>query len=950
MNVPNEKTPISAFPTWGYKLTHSNLYIMDVSQLFHGPNAGYMFELYERYLADPTSADSATKALFENWNPSQNDAQAHLNGQAAATVPAAQPAANASTIVGIANLANAIRRDGHLAAQLDPLGTAPPGDQSLEAATHNVTDAQLRATPGSIFSGALAQSPTAYDAIATLRSVYSNVIGFEIDHIHDPKERQWLRDAAEQRSFHPDNQPKDLKKLLERLTEVEGFEQFLHTAFQGKKRFSIEGLDTLVIILDEVLVGASEQDVRNVLIGMAHRGRLSVLTHVMQKPAVEILAEFKDNYAINDDQNYTGDVKYHFGYKRAINGKYNLIVEMADNPSHLELVNPVVEGMARAATSQTDKPGMVTFDPHAVVPITIHGDAAFAGQGIVAETFNMARIPGWRTGGTIHIIANNQIGYTADWYESRATTYASDIAKGFGMPVIHVNADDVEACIEVARIATAYQTIFEKDIVIDLIGYRRYGHNEGDEPRFTQPKMYQLVDKHPRVRELWAIELEKRGLVTKAEADALLQAEFDKLQKDYDSMDKSPAAQPDYEPDKHQYLQWPTQVSAEVLREYNAELLKLPEGFELHRGLKRVMQRRAKALDTLDDATIDWGLAESLAFASIVSDGTPIRITGEDAERGTFSHRHAALHDANNGDFYVPLHHLPSSQATFECRNSALSENAAVGFEYGYALKQPHSLVLWEAQFGDFVNGAQAVIDEYVVSGRAKWGHNSPLVMLLPHGYEGMGPDHSTARLSRFLNLAADLNMRIVNPTTAAQYFHLLRRHVQHLSTVPRPLIVMSPKSLLRHAMARSSLKELSEGFFMPVIDDPSISSQRRRHIKRLVLCSGKIYVEAVTHAARPEKPDVAFVRIEQLYRFPLDEVAELVSKYKGIEEVVWLQEEPKNGGAYYYVKPLLEKILGDTPLRYIGRPHRASPAEGTTTWHKINQDQIIASTYAFDQ
>ncbi len=922
---------------------------MDVSHLFHGPNAGYLFELYDQYQSDRSSVDDATRALFDNWAPTESLATS--NGSSASAPPVAKSVPtqqSADTLVGIANLANSIRRYGHKAAALDPLGKTPPGDLSLELETHSLSEADLRSTPGHLFKKYLTVSAeTAWDAIEQLRAIYSSSIGFEVDHIDGRAERTWFRKAAEGRIYHPDNQPKDLKALLQRLTEVEGFEQFLHTTFQGKKRFSIEGLDVMVPVLDELLLGASNDSVRNILIGMAHRGRLSVLTHVMQKPAEEILAEFKDNYQVNDDQNYTGDVKYHFGYKRAINGKFNLMVEMADNPSHLELVNPVVEGMARAAVSRTDQGGKVTFDPHAVVPIVIHGDAAFAGQGIVAETFNMARIPGWRTGGTIHIIANNQVGFTADWFESRGTLYASDIAKGFEMPVLHVNADDVEACIEVARIAMAYQVEFEKDIVIDLIGYRRYGHNEGDEPRFTQPQMYQRVDQHKTVRALWANELVGRGVVTAEEAEQMLTMRTSALQAAYDKMDKSPAAALTFEPDTHQYRKWETEVSAELLRSYNDEMLTLPEGFELHRGLKRVMNRRATALDDYEKEAIDWGHAEALAFASIISEGTPIRITGEDAERGTFSHRHAVVRDINSGALHIPLHELSTAKATFECRNSALSENAALGFEYGYALKQPTSVVMWEAQFGDFVNGAQAVIDEFIASGRAKWGHNAPLVMLLPHGYEGMGPDHSTARMARFLNLAADRNMRIVNPTSAGQYFHLLRRHVQHLSTMPRPLVVMSPKSLLRHPMSRSSLQSLSEGYFMPVIDDPTISSQRRRHVKRIALCSGKIYVEAMGHASRPDKPATAFVRIEQLYRFPLDEIKAILEKYKGIEEVVWLQEEPKNGGAYYYAKPLLESILGDMPLQYIGRPHRASPAEGSLTWHKVQQDKIIEAAYA---
>ena len=915
---------------------------MDVKQLFYGPNAGFALELYERYLADPTSVDEQTARLFAYVDPaSLNEA---TSAAAVVSAPAQVGAGVNVKAAAVADLANAIRDYGHLAAQLDPLGSTPPGDPLLRLETHDLTEADLAQLPASLVKGAWdAQGGTAADAVARLRSVYSATVGYDIAHIHNPAEREWLRNSAETHRFHPSNDPVDEKALLERLTQVEGFEQYLHNTFQGKKRFSIEGLDIIVPMLDEILDDAARQEISSVLIGMAHRGRLNVLTHVMQKPYAEMLAEFKDIYAGTEMVNYTGDVKYHFGYTRNI-GK--LTVQMADNPSHLELVNPVVEGMARAAGSKTNQGGQVRMDPFAVMPILIHGDAAFAGQGIVPETLNLSRLPGWRVGGTIHFIANNQIGFTTDYIESRSTLYASDIAKGFEIPVIHVNADDVEACIEVARLAMAYQTKFEKDILIDLVGYRRYGHNEGDEPRMTQPDMYRMVDQHPTVWRQWATKLEQQGVIGSGEADAMMQSQFAQLAEIYAAMDKTEKQLAQFVHDRSLYRNWETQVDADALVAYNNELMKLPDGFELHRGLKRVMQRRAKALDTLDDMSIDWGHAEALAFASILAEGTPIRLTGEDAERGTFSHRHAIVRNMVDGARYAALQYLPQAKASFEVRNSALSENAAVGFEYGYTLQKPDSLVLWEGQFGDFVNGAQPVIDEYITSGRAKWNHRAPLIMLLPHGYEGQGPDHSTARLERFLQMAADRNMRIVNPTTAAQYFHLLRRHMLHLQADPRPLIVMTPKSLLRHPMARSSLRELAEGGFRPIIDDPTVTPQKRRHIKRVVLCSGKVYVDAMTSSLRPENPDVAFVRVEQLYRFPLKQIRDLLAAYKGCQEVVWMQEEPQNGGSWYYARSMLARAAGDLPLNYIGRPHRASPAEGALHWHRVNQDAIIKQAY----
>ncbi len=918
---------------------------MNINELFHGANAGYVWELYEQYEVDPNSVEPSTRKLFDNWKPSENGASS--NGHVAATEAQAAPVQFGmdTRSADVANAAQQIRDFGHLGAKIDPLGTARTKDRVLHI--DELLAGDYTSLPSDIVGGPIAdRTNNAAEALAELRRVYMGSIGFDVAHIYDAKEREWLRESAESRRYHPDNMPVNERELLQLLTRVEGFEQFLHTTFQGKKRFSIEGLDVMVPLLEEILQQAAEQDIHDILIGMAHRGRLNVLAHTMQKPYTELLAEFKDAYALHGND-YTGDVKYHYGYKRKIagRGKVELTVEMADNPSHLELVNPVIEGMARAAGSLTDHRGQVQFDPFAVLPILIHGDAAFAGQGIVPETLNLSRLPGWRTGGTIHIIANNQIGFTTDNEESRSTLYASDLAKGFEIPIIHVNADDVLACIEVARFAMAYQTAFEKDFLIDLVGYRRYGHNEGDEPRMTQPIMYGQIDAHPTVRERYATQLVERGVLTQAQADGMVADHFAEMTETLENMKLEPVLPPEFKASVHEYRKWETQVPVETLQRYNDELLQLPEGFELQKGLQRVIGRRAK-IKGLDDESIDWGHAESLAFATILADGTPIRLTGEDVERGTFSHRHAVLRNMQDGSRYIPLQQLADGKATFEARNSALSENAAVGFEYGYALTKPHSMVLWEGQFGDFVNGAQPIIDEYIVSGNAKWNHHAPLVLLLPHGYEGQGPDHSTARLERWLQMAADRNMRIVYPTTAAQYYHLLRRHKLHLEADPRPLIVMSPKSLLRHPLARSSFNQLAEGYFMPVIDDPTVSDERRDAITRLVLCSGKIYVDAMTSELRPENPHTAFVRVEQLYRFPLEQIEEVMAQYNNLEEIVWMQEEPRNTGAWYYAKPLIDKVLNGLPLRYIGRPHRASPAEGSMSWHKVNQENIIKEAY----
>lgn len=917
---------------------------MDLHELFHGPNAGIVAELYEQYISAPASVDPQLQTLFANWQPNYEE-NSQDNVTTSTTVSIMSGDGNSAAV---ANLANTIRNYGHVAASIDPLRPEHThNDPLLELEGHGLTDAALAQLPGHVVSGTIGRStPSAAAAIEQLRAVYTGTIGYDFAHIVAPDERAWLREMAETRCFHPENDPIDRQKVLQELTQVEGFEQYLHRKFVGKKRFSIEGLDMMVPMLNVILDGAVNDKVNNVMIGMAHRGRLNVLTHVMQKPYQQMLSEFKDIVEASPDENWTGDVKYHYGSVRQLSD--DVQVRLVDNPSHLELVNPVLEGMTRAAGTTADQPGSAQFDKNRVMPILIHGDAAFIGQGIVPETINLSLLPGWHTGGTIHIIANNQIGFTTDYVQSRSTHYSSDVAKGFSIPIVHVNADDIEACIEVARLAYAYQVRFEKDFLIDLIGYRRYGHNEGDEPRFTQPTMYKLIDDHQTARALWAAELEKRGDIVQGDADKLLADHFSEMEAAYKQINQdAPLLSLEHVPDRLDMGIQDTAVSADKLRAYHDELHQLDDKLLLNSRLARIFNKRQKALDSLDSPTIDWGHAEWLSYASILADGTPIRLTGEDVERGTFSHRHTVLRDQNTGERYTPHQTLSYANASFECHNSALTENAAIGFEYGYSLQAPERLIIWEAQFGDFVNGAQPMIDEFIVSGRAKWDQKSALVMLLPHGYEGQGPDHSTARLERWLTMAADRNIRIVNPTTAAQIFHLFRRQVSIMKKDARPLIVMSPKSLLRHPMSRSSLRELTEGTWQHVLDDPTITSQRKRFIKRIVLCSGKVYVEAMTSEHRPEKPDVALVRIEQLYRFPLREVRKLLDGYKGIEEIVWLQEEPMNGGAWKYVQPLLNEIVqGRWPIKYIGRPNRASPAEGYFAWHKSKQDEIMQKVY----
>jgi 2-oxoglutarate dehydrogenase E1 component len=664
------------------------------------------------------------------------------------------------------------------------------------------------------------------------------------------------------------------------------------------------------------------------------------------------LAEFKDptvNFTTRNELGWTGDVKYHKGARRAVKGGelIQMIVNMPPNPSHLEHVDPVIIGMARAAGSRVDRSGPPEFFSNASLPLLIHGDASFPAQGVVAESLNLSRLDGYSVSGTVHIITNNQLGYTTDPEEGRSTLYASDLAKGFEIPVIHVNADDPEACIEAARTAFAYRQKFQKDFLIDLIGYRRYGHNEGDEPTFTQPKMYEKIARHLSVRQRWANALLERKLIEAQKAEDLVQKYMSELQKVSDSLTlEQVILEPQLEPPPPgEARRVKTAVPLSKLRELNQGLLSLPDGFTVHRKIERAMRKRREILEKPDENSVDWATAEELALASILVDGIPIRLTGEDVARGTFSQRHAVFHDPKTGKKHIPLQTIPAARASFEVVNSPLSENATIGFEFGYNIQAPKRLVIWEAQYGDFINAAQAIIDEFVVSARAKWEQTPSLVFLLPHGYEGQGPDHSSGRLERFLQLAAQTNLRVANCTTAAQYFHLLRRQAALLESDPLPLVVMTPKSLLRHPLVFSPPRQLAEGSWQPVIDDGNARAHPE-NVRRLILCSGKIYVDLVTSELYGSNPEVAILRIEQLYPFPSAELQAAFEAYPKVEEVMWVQEEPKNMGAWSFAKSRLNEIIsGRWPLRYIGRIQNSSPAEGSSAWHAVNQQAIIRQT-----
>jgi 2-oxoglutarate dehydrogenase E1 component len=930
---------------------------------FHGPNAGYVLDLYDRFRHDPASVGPETRAAFERIDPRAVEALLAPAGTAVAAPAAAAPAPvyDVDAIVGAATLAQAIRDYGHLDVQLDPLGTPPHGAPELHPTFHGITDAQLTSLPADAVPGRVTDdAANAKEAIDHLRLVYSSGIGYDFDQVQIAEERAWLREAVEGAHYAANLDAETKKKLLRRLTEVEAFERFLHQTYLGQKRFSIEGTDTLVPMLDAIIHDAAADGVREVVVGMAHRGRLNVLTHVMGKPYEAIVAAFEGGMGRtatapseqSSDDGVTGDVKYHLGARLA-QGADGATVEvplvLAPNPSHLEFVNPVVEGMVRASQDQRGQRGAPAQDCNRSLAILLHGDAAFPGQGIVAETLNLSGLPGYTTGGTIHIIVNNQIGFTTDMRDSRTTLYASDLAKGFEIPVVHVNADDPVSCLTVSRLATAYRQRFGKDFMIDLVGYRRWGHNEGDEPAFTQPRMYAAITQHPTARQRFADALVREGAIAAEDAAGMLQGALERLaatRRLVIERGSSVAAvdengRYDLNPDVA------TAAAAEDLRAYDAAIHSLPEGFQASTKLLRQWERRAAILSQ-PDGKIDWAHAESLAFAAILADGTPIRLTGQDSERGTFSQRHLVLHDAASGRRWVPLQELPAARASFVVYNSPLSEAAAVGFEYGYTVHAPEALVLWEAQFGDFVNGAQVLIDQFIAAARAKWQQEPALVLLLPHGYEGQGPEHSSARLERFLQLYAEGNLLVANPTTAAQYFHLLRRQAASLAAERRPLVVMTPKSLLRNPLAASTLDQLAGGSFRPVLDDTAAAPEA---ITRLVLCSGKIVVELESNARRGEATHVGVARLELLAPFPAEALTAVLGRYPNLSEIVWVQEEPRNMGAWSYVEPRLRELLTALdrllPIAYIGRPERASPAEGSPERHAAEHARIAQLAFA---
>ena len=924
------------------------------SALF-GMNAAAIERLYEEFMSDPDSVPESWRRYFRSLGDLQDEVahtpirrqlrenarRAHGNGATRAPVGWAGQAASEKQ-ASVSRLIQVYGLRGHQIADIDPLGLMErpvPGVLKLDYL--GLTDADMDTE---FFTGGLAgtghRRMKLRDIIELLKKIYCGKIGAEFAHISRSRERLWLRQQFEQGMVSASFSPDERLWILEQLTAAEGIERYLHTRFVGQKRFSLEGGESLIPMLDDLIQRGGESGLREFVIGMAHRGRINVLVNVLGKPPQELFEEFEGN--IDPDQvKGSGDVKYHKGFSADMKTPGgNVHIALAFNPSHLEIVNPVVEGSVRARQQRRGD-----LDRDEVLPVLIHGDAAFAGQGVVAETFQLSQTNGFRTGGTVHIVINNQIGFTTSRpSDARSTPYATDIAKMVEAPIFHVNGDDPEAAVFVIRLALAYRRKFKKDVVIDFVCYRRHGHNEADEPSATQPVMYGRIRDHETTRQLYAARLVADGIIDAERAE--------RLQDDYrERLDQGEPVPKtllgnignEYTVDWSRYLdtEWDDEVDTTITPEKVALLTKkateLPPGFVLHGRVQRIIDERVRM--GAGEVDMDWGYAETLACAALIDDGFDCRLVGQDTSRGTFFHRHSVLHNQRNRDEFVPLQTISDRPSSFRVIDSLLSEEAVLGFEYGYATTEPRTLVIWEAQYGDFVNGAQVVIDQFISSGEAKWGRLCGLTMFLPHGYEGQGPEHSSARLERFLQLCAENNMQVCVPSTPAQMFHMLRR--QMLRDYRKPLIVMTPKSLLRHKLSVSPLSELSQGGFrtiVPEIDDLDPASTRR-----LVFCSGKVYYDLLEARRASNVDDVALVRIEQLYPFPVDEYAATLEAWPNAEEIVWCQEEPQNQGAWYQIRHRLVEPLSDgPPLYYAGRPSAAAPAAGLLKTHLRQQQELV--------
>ena len=942
----------------------------DLSTIFSGANSAFISELYARYLRDPRSVDPSWAELFAgltedaasvrasvegpSWAPRNGHAieepgeKAKPDGMAAAT----QADIRTATLDSIRALMliRAYRIRGHLLAHLDPLGLEKREPHpELDPATYGFTEADYD-RPIFIDNVLGLESATLREILSILRDTYCGSIGVEFMHIGDPEQKRWIQERIEGIRNHTDFTIKGKRAILERLTAAETFERFLDKKYTGTKRFGLEGGEAAIPALEQILKRGGQLGVREVVIGMPHRGRLNVLANFMGKPFAAIFSEFQGNAAHPEDVQGSGDVKYHMG--TSSDREFDDIkvhLSLNANPSHLEAVNPVVLGKVRA--KQMRRKDLSRDDQMSeVMGILMHGDAAFAGQGIVAETLMLAELKGYRTGGTIHFVINNQIGFTTSPQYSRSSPYPTDVAKTIQAPIFHVNGDDAESVIHVARIATEFRQRFKKDVIIDMICYRRHGHNETDEPAFTQPIMYRKIATHPTTRAVYAERLVKEGVVQPDEPEQMV-AEFQA------NLESQFEAAKGYKPNKADWLEgsWTgletasgeerrgnTAVPEPLLHEVGAALTRVPEDFHMHRTLRRVLDNRRKMVEGASG--IDWATAEALAFGTLLVEGTPVRLSGQDSGRGTFSHRHAVLVDQETEARYVPLSNIRPDQALFEVIDSPLSEFGVLGFDYGFSTAEPNALVCWEAQFGDFANGAQVIIDQFVSSAESKWLRMSGLVMLLPHGYEGQGPEHSSARLERFLQLSAEDNWQVCNLTTPANYFHALRRQVRR--PFRKPLIVMTPKSLLRHKLAVSTLGDMGPDTTFHRVLPETMKIAADGKVKRVVLCSGKVYYDLFEEREKHGIKDVALVRIEQLFPFPRKTLEKELARYKNAE-FVWCQEEPQNMGAWFFIDRRLEEVLAGIDVkakrpRYIGRPEAASPATGLYRRHNLEQSKVV--------
>jgi 2-oxoglutarate dehydrogenase E1 component len=918
-------------------------------------NASYVEALYEQYLRDPAAIDATWRSFFDGLPPVSEPEHAHgpviaavaaraQADRAACAAPASSTGVASQKQAAVSRLMQIYSNRGHLIAQIDPLGLQQrPRPRVLDLDYAGLSDADLDTE---FYTGSrnawIAKQATLRDIIARLQAVYGGHIGAEFAHVSDTDERLWLQDQFQLGRIEHRFGVEERRNLLWQLTAAEGLERYLHTKYVGQKRFSLEGADALIALLNDLIQQGGAAGIEEFVLGMAHRGRLNVLVNVLGKSPAQLFSEFEGKYDDNHAHG-SGDVKYHKGFSADVRtAAGNVHVALAFNPSHLEIVDPVVEGSVRA---RQERRGDVRAER--VLALLVHGDAAFAGQGVVMETLQLSQARGFFTGGTVHVIINNQVGFTtSDPNDARSTIYASDVAKMLEVPIFHVNADDAEAVVFVTRLALKYRQRFRKDVVIDLVCYRRHGHNEADEPAATQPGMYRVIRQHPTARRLYADKLIAAGLLTEADVQAM----FEQYRTGLD--EGRPQARASlgmignkYTVDWSQYSavdfteRVMTGVELPRLEALGARITALPEGFTLHPRVAQIITNRKKML--AGELPLDWGCAETLAYAALVEDGFGVRITGQDSGRGTFFHRHAVLHDQNTDATWVPLQHIAEPQPHVQVIDSVLSEEAVMGFEYGYSTTDPGTLDVWEAQYGDFANGAQVIIDQFISSGEAKWERFCGLALLLPHGYEGAGPEHSSARLERFLQLCAENNMQVCVPSTPAQMFHLLRR--QMLQGFRKPLIVMTPKSLLRHDLSVSALEDLTRGSFARVIGETD--ELNAKDVRRVVFCSGKVYFDLLKARREEGRQDVALVRIEQLYPFPNEEYQAALARYPAAREIVWCQEEPQNQGAWYQIRHRLQELAtGRRDVLYAGRAPAAAPATGIGKIHTLEQQALVAA------